>query len=37
MIYNFSLSGHSLHKPTIAKIRLKSGMEHYVEPGALYF
>ena len=37
MIYNLLLSGHPVDKRTIAKVRLTSGAEHYVEAGALQF
>jgi len=36
-IYNLLLSGHPLENRTIARVRLGSGDEHYVDVGALYF
>jgi hypothetical protein len=36
-IYNLLLSGHPLENRAIAKVRLGSGDEHYVDVGALYF
>jgi hypothetical protein len=37
MIYNLLLSGHPFDNRTIARVRLTSGAEHYVEVGALEF
>jgi hypothetical protein len=37
MIYKLLLSGHTLDNHTIARVRLESGAEHYVDVGALYF
>jgi hypothetical protein len=36
-IYNLLLSGHPLENRTIARVRLGSGDERYVDIGALYF
>jgi hypothetical protein len=37
MIYKLLLSGRPLDSRTIARVRLESGAEHYVDVGALEF
>jgi hypothetical protein len=37
MIYNLLFSGHPFNDRTIARVRLTSGAEHYVDAGALEF